>query len=107
MTHDDAQDAAIPASCLPITRHDPACNDGGLFALVVLVDSIQEYADEQGLLFDDEDRDRIDRAVRALIKILDAWGNLTARIPRRSVDWRVRLTEARRPDEDVAAGAGV
>jgi hypothetical protein len=80
----------MSVSSSPITVHDRTFNDGGLFALTVLLDSIQDYADEQGLLFDDENRDQIDRVVRALLDRLDTWGDLAALIPPRCLDWRMR-----------------
>lgn len=65
----------------------------GLSDLVALLDSIQNYADTQELLFDDEDRDDIDAALRILLHRLDSWGTLAEHVPARCLDWRLRFDE--------------
>jgi hypothetical protein len=60
--------------------------------LTVLLDAIQDYADQQGLLFDAAHRDQIDAAVRTLLDRLDTRGDLAPQLPRRCVAWRSRIT---------------
>jgi hypothetical protein len=72
----------------PFSNHDRALGE-----LTALLDSIQTYADAQGLLFDDENRDNIDAALCTLLRRLDGWGTLARYVPARCLDWRVRFDE--------------
>ncbi len=58
--------------------------------LTNICEQVQVYADAQGLYFDDEDRDNIDEALRALLERLELWGEPVP-IVARSINWRVRF----------------
>jgi hypothetical protein len=59
--------------------------------IAALVEAVQAFADEQGLAYDDDDREAIDAALLTLSTTLDhgLWGLLPP-LPVRCLNWRTR-----------------
>ena len=82
----------MSGSLIPLNPNNSASSDLRVAKLMVALDAIQDYADQQGLLFDDHDRDQIDAALRTLLDRLDTRGDLASQLPPRCLDWRARVT---------------
>ena len=60
--------------------------------LAQLFEAVQAFADEQGLAYDDDDREAIDAALRILLTRLDngLWGSTPPWLPARCLQWQMR-----------------
>lgn len=74
--------------------HELTFNDESFCeAVTIIVSLTNTLVDRAGLMFDDEDRDRVDVALRGLVDALEAGSWDPLQIPDPLVSWRLRDQE--------------